>query len=110
MLVLAAIVTDDRLGTAAMMAELFGFGADAALEVPHVWIGTEDEICADLQARRDRWGVSYYVLQGDACEAMAPVVQRLTGTPERRFTLRFSRRLPIRTWAITFGSRPCEHQ
>ena len=80
MLVLAAILTDDRSGTAAMMAELFGSDAESVLEVPHVWIGTEDAICADLQARRDRWGASYYVLQGDACEAMAPVIQRLTGT------------------------------
>jgi len=80
MLVMAAIPTDDRPGTAAMMGDLFGVDADAALEVPHLWIGSDDEICADLERRRDRWGVSYYVLQGDACEAMAPVVQRLTGT------------------------------
>lgn len=80
MLVMAAVSTDDRPGTAAMMGELFGVDGEAALEVPHVWIGSDDEICADLEARRDRWGVSYYVLQGDSCEAMAPVVQRLTGT------------------------------
>ena len=80
MLVMAAGSTDDRPGTAAMMGELFGVDAEAALEVPHVWIGSDDEICADLEARRDRWGVSYYVLQGDSCEAMASVVQRLTGS------------------------------
>ena len=80
MLVMAAVSTDDRPGTAAMMGELFGVDAEAALEVPHVWIGSDDEICADLEARRDRWGVSYYVLQGDSCEAMASVVQRLTGS------------------------------
>jgi len=39
------------------------------------------EICADLEARRDRWGISYYVLQGEeTMRAMAPVVARLAGT------------------------------
>jgi hypothetical protein len=33
-----------------------------------------------LEARRDRWGFSYIVVQGDAMEAFAPVVARLNGT------------------------------
>ncbi len=79
MLVLAAVLTDDRAGTAELIGSLFGLDGDAALQIPHVWIGSEAEIRADLEARRDRWGVSYYVLQGDACEAMAPIVGSLSG-------------------------------
>jgi probable F420-dependent oxidoreductase len=79
-LVLATLVTDDRDGTAAMMGNMFGLDAAGALEVPHALIGTIDEIVETLQARRDRWGMSYVVVQGDAMEAFAPVVAQLAGT------------------------------
>ena len=81
MLVFAGIVTDDRAGTAEMMAPLFSLDPSEVLDLPHAWFGSIDEICADLEARRDRWGISYYVLQGEeTMRAMAPVVARLAGT------------------------------
>jgi hypothetical protein len=43
-------------------------------------MGTLDEMAADLEARRDRWGFSYHVVQQDAMETLAPVVARLAGT------------------------------
>lgn len=80
-LVLATLVTDDQPGTAAMMGQMFGLDADGALEVPHALIGSLDQIADQIQARRDRWGFSYLVIQGvEAMEALAPVVARLTGT------------------------------
>jgi hypothetical protein len=40
-----------------------------------------DEIAEDLVRWRDRWDVSYWVVQGmDAAEAIGPVVARLAGT------------------------------
>jgi probable F420-dependent oxidoreductase len=78
-LVLATLVTDDRQGTAAMMGQMFGLDAAGALEVPHALIGTVDEIVETIEARRDRWGFSYWVVQGDAMDAFAPVVARLAG-------------------------------
>jgi probable F420-dependent oxidoreductase len=79
-LVFVAIVTDDRAGMAEMIGGAFGLTAAEALEIPHALIGTVDEICESLEARRDRWGISYIVVQGEAFEAMAPVVARLAGT------------------------------
>jgi probable F420-dependent oxidoreductase len=79
MLVLAAAETDDRTGFAELMAGGFGVDPVDALDIPHAWFGSIDEICESLIARRERWGVSYYVLQGDTYEAMAPVVERLAG-------------------------------
>lgn len=76
----AAIVTDDRRGTAEMMAPLFGLPPEALDTYPHVCIGTVDEICEGLQARRERWDASYIVFQGDALEVMAPVVAALRDT------------------------------
>ena len=78
MLVFAAAETDDRQGFAEMVGAGFGVDPDDALHVPHAWFGSIDEICDTLVERRERWGISYYVLQGDALEAMAPVVERLS--------------------------------
>lgn len=79
-LIFAAIVTDDRTSMAEAIGGAFGLSADEALQVPHALVGTVDEICETLQERRERWGISYVVVQGDALEPMAPVVARLAGT------------------------------
>jgi probable F420-dependent oxidoreductase len=49
------------------------------LESPYVLIGTVDAIVADLQARRERWGISYYVVREPCLDGFAPVVARLAG-------------------------------
>ena len=78
--VFVGIVTDDRQGMAERVAPGFGLAAAEVLDSPHVLIGSVDEIADDLQERRERFGFSYVVFSGDVFEAMAPVVQRLTGT------------------------------
>jgi hypothetical protein len=50
------------------------------LESPFVLLGSVDEIVAQLVARRQRWGISYYVVFDDVVDAFAPIVDRLTGT------------------------------
>jgi probable F420-dependent oxidoreductase len=79
-LVFFASVTDDRAGLAAGVAPMFGIDPTDVLTTPAVVAGTVDEICASLEVNRDRWGVSYVVFQQDAIEAMAPVVERLSGS------------------------------
>ena len=79
-LVFAVIVTDDPAGSAEMMGSLFGVSADEVLDVPHVMIGSVDSIRDQLIARRERWDMSYFVVQADAMEAAAPIVARLAGT------------------------------
>jgi len=78
-LVAACLPSDDRAGTAEMMSGLFGIPPDEMLDVPNVLMGTLDEMCADLEARRDRWGFSYVVVQLDAMDALAPVIARMAG-------------------------------
>jgi probable F420-dependent oxidoreductase len=73
-------VTDDRDMVAGALASGFGLEPRDFLEMPHFLIGTVDQIAEALQARRDRYGFSYIVVPGEAAEAFAPVVQRLTGT------------------------------
>jgi probable F420-dependent oxidoreductase len=79
----AAIITDDREGTAEAMAPLFGLPVEELHTYPHACIGSVEEITESLEARRDRWDASYIVFQGfdgTSMEAMAPVVAKLRGT------------------------------
>ena len=80
-LVYVTTVTDDPEPVREMMAGFFGVSADLVAESPYVWIGSTAEIADQLRTARDRWGFSYFVVQGsDAMEAVAPVVGELAGT------------------------------
>ena len=76
----AVVVTDDRQGTAELLAPALGISPAAALASPHALAGSVDEIAETLVERRERWGISYLGLSVDALDAMAPVVARLAGT------------------------------
>jgi probable F420-dependent oxidoreductase len=78
-LVFIAMITDDRLASAAMFAPMFGLTPEEALEVPNAFVGSVDELCDDLEARRDRWQLSYYTISEGAMESFAPVVEKMTG-------------------------------
>jgi probable F420-dependent oxidoreductase len=52
---------------------------DDLLQSPYVLIGTVDHIVENLLARRERWDISYYVVQEPYLDAFAPVVARLAG-------------------------------
>jgi probable F420-dependent oxidoreductase len=76
-------ITDDAASVAAMLAPGFGLDGedvDELLESPMVLVGTENEIAERLARRRERWGFSYHVVQGEAALTLAPVVARLAGT------------------------------
>ena len=75
-----ANITDDRESVATVMAAGVGAEPKDILAMPHFLIGTVDELVDDLQQRRERFGISYVILPGEADEAFAPVVQRLAGT------------------------------
>ncbi|MBX7159431.1 MAG: TIGR03621 family F420-dependent LLM class oxidoreductase [Acidimicrobiia bacterium] len=72
--------TDDRLAFATNIAPAFGLTPEDALEVPLALAGSVDEMCDQLEARRERWGISYVVCQSGAADTLAPVVARLAGT------------------------------
>jgi probable F420-dependent oxidoreductase len=78
-LVFIVSVTEDRHAFAADFAPRFGLTAEEGLDVPQALVGTLDEICDEIQARRDRWALSYYTISEGAIEALAPVVERLAG-------------------------------
>jgi probable F420-dependent oxidoreductase len=79
-LVFFGMITDDRRALAEPLAKAFSAEVDDVLQVPYALFGTKDEIADQIRAARDRWGISYFVLQRDAFEALEPVVADLAGT------------------------------
>lgn len=70
----------DRDEVARGMAPGLGITDEQALDVPIALVGSVDEICDQLVERRERWGLSYWVVHDPEMEAFAPVVARLAGT------------------------------
>jgi probable F420-dependent oxidoreductase len=70
----------DRKAGAEKLAEIWKAEPQDLYSSPHFLIGEPGEIEEDLIARRERWGISYLVIQPDKLADLAPVVSRLTGT------------------------------
>lgn len=76
---LFANVTDDRDSVATMLAPSMGMQPADVLAIPHVMIGTLDQIADDIVARRERYGISHVLVPGGSADEFAPIVERLTG-------------------------------
>jgi probable F420-dependent oxidoreductase len=73
------IVTPDGEGTRSKMAPMFGMTPEMLAEHPHALIGSIDEICDRIVERRERYGISYVSFGASAIDAVAPVIERLSG-------------------------------
>jgi probable F420-dependent oxidoreductase len=79
-LVQRVVVTDDRRQAAEELKHRWTqLSPEEILQSPYVLIGTLDQLVEDLQARRERWGISYYVIFEPYIDVFAPVVARLAG-------------------------------
>jgi probable F420-dependent oxidoreductase len=74
------MITDDARSMAEAMAPHFGIDPGDALHVPVALLGTLDEMVEELQWRREEYGISYWSIESDSWEALAPVVGKLAGT------------------------------
>ncbi|RJQ88438.1 TIGR03621 family F420-dependent LLM class oxidoreductase [Amycolatopsis panacis] len=83
MLVQRVVITDDRAAVAeewgAADTEHTDGAVEELLETPQLLFGTEDEIVAQLIARRERYGFSYITVFEPMLEIFAPIVARLRG-------------------------------
>ena len=75
-----AVITDDARSVAQSLAPAFAMSPDELLHVPLALIGTLEEMEEELRWRRQHYGISYYSLEADCWESLAPVVGRLAGT------------------------------
>jgi probable F420-dependent oxidoreductase len=74
------IATDRRREAAEELQKRWKqLSVEEVLEAPFVLIGTVDEMVEALRARRERWGISFFVTFEQYLEALAPVVARLAG-------------------------------
>lgn len=76
------VVADDARQEAERLIAARGWSGitpDEVLDMPSFVIGTVDRIVDTLEARRERFGLTYYVVSDAALETFAPVVARLSG-------------------------------
>jgi probable F420-dependent oxidoreductase len=62
------------------LASRFRLTSDVVLDSPFLLAGPTGHLIETLQARRERWGISYIVVFERSIEDFAPVVARLVGT------------------------------
>jgi len=79
-LVQRVVVTDNPRQAAEELASRWTqLSVEEILQSPYALIGTVDHLVEELRRRRDRWGISYYVIFEPYMDAFAPVVARLAG-------------------------------
>ena len=83
-LVAQVITTEDREQAAQFIASTLAAGlkvsTDLILQAPYLLLGSNDQICEDLLARREQYGISYISVFEQSLEALAPVIARLAGS------------------------------
>jgi alkanesulfonate monooxygenase SsuD/methylene tetrahydromethanopterin reductase-like flavin-dependent oxidoreductase (luciferase family) len=72
-------VQADAENVAAGIGGAFGLSTEDMLRHPHGLFGTPDEICQELERRREAYDLSYITVGDDVAEAFAPVVKQLAG-------------------------------
>jgi probable F420-dependent oxidoreductase len=76
-----AVVPADDPGAAAedLRARLPSLSVAELLDTPYVLVGTTSRLVEQLQANRERWGISHITIRPAAVAAFAPVVAALAG-------------------------------
>ncbi|HEV2108160.1 MAG TPA: TIGR03621 family F420-dependent LLM class oxidoreductase [Thermomicrobiales bacterium] len=82
---LNAIITsiaqsNNRQAAAENLAGTLGLTSEQVIESPLTLVGSTAQMVDDLQARRERFGISYIAIFEDHLDILAPVVARLAGT------------------------------
>jgi probable F420-dependent oxidoreductase len=88
-LVQGTIVTTDRRGAAAPIADRFGLGIDDVLDSPFLLIGTHAQLAEQLRERSERFGIGTWTTFADrpgftdqTLATMAPVIEALRNETE----------------------------
>lgn len=78
----SVVIAENRREAAERLARERGWDSMSAkqvLEMPSIFIGSVDHIVDQMQVRRERYGISYYVVTDRSMEVVAPIVARLAG-------------------------------
>jgi probable F420-dependent oxidoreductase len=82
-LVISVVIAEDRRQSAerfALQKGWRGITVDDVLEMPSVFIGSVHQIADQMHARRERYGLSYFVVSDRDLDTASPIVARLAGT------------------------------
>jgi probable F420-dependent oxidoreductase len=72
--------TDDSKSIAEAMAPAFQCSVDEVLDSPVGLVGTTEEIVESLHRRRERWDMTYHVVESEVMDDFAPIVAKLAGS------------------------------
>src|SRR5579884_692453 len=56
-----------------------GISTEEILEMPSIFVGTVEQVAEQMLERRERFGISYYMISDRLMETCAPFVERLSG-------------------------------
>jgi probable F420-dependent oxidoreductase len=76
------VVDDDRRKAAEQLVRARGWDGlpvERVFEMPSIFIGSVAQIVDEMQKRRERYGISYYVVADRDLAMIAPIVARLAG-------------------------------
>lgn len=73
------VVSGRGSGSGVSPGRTYGLGPDELRDSPHYLAADRGAMTDQLLARRERWGISYFVLRPSQLEAVAPAISRLTG-------------------------------
>ena len=74
-----ASLTDDPGPAVEALASDFGITSEAVHEMPHTLIGGTEAMAEKVLLDKERYGVTYRIMQGVLMEAMAPVIKATAG-------------------------------
>jgi probable F420-dependent oxidoreductase len=81
-IVSSVIVAEDRREAAERLVRERGWQGlpvERVFEMPSIFIGSVGQIVEEMQKRRERYGISYYVVSDRSLQTAAPIVARLAG-------------------------------
>lgn len=76
------IFTDQRRSATEHLIRVHGWegiSVEQVWDMPAIFIGSLEQIIADMQARRERFGFSYFIVADEIMESVAPLVAALRG-------------------------------
>jgi probable F420-dependent oxidoreductase len=81
LLIQSVVVTGDRLAAARKAAGDYGLDLSPreVLDIPILLIGTVAEIAAQVEERRERYGVTYFTVHEPSMRAFGPVIAAIRG-------------------------------
>jgi hypothetical protein len=80
--VCSIVVADNRREVAERLVRVRrwdGLSIERVFEMPSIFVGSVGQIVDEMHERRERYGISYYVVPDGSLDAVTPIVARLAG-------------------------------